>query len=275
MTIQGGTPSLSERSLREGKLDDTLGQLQDQVRANPSDAGLRVFLFQLLCVLGQWQRALTQLQVLAGLDANCMMLARIFQPVINCEVLRDEVFQGKRTPIIFGEPMEWVGWLIQANELAAKGKNQAALELKDKAFEAAPATFGKVNDQPFEWIADADQRLGPLLEVILDGNYYWTPFCRIKRIYMEKPADLRDLVWMPAQFVWANGGEAAGHIPTRYPATERQTDDALRLSRKTEWSEVVEGYTVGTGQRILATNQGDYPFLECRTIDLTPEAIRP
>jgi type VI secretion system protein ImpE len=75
---------------------------------------------------------------------------------------------------------------------------------------------------------------------------------------------------MPAQFVWANGGEAFGHIPTRYSATEKQTDDALRLSRRTDWTEVAEGFATGIGQRILATDQQDFPLLECRTIDLVP-----
>jgi type VI secretion system protein ImpE len=265
---EGAAATLSEQSLQEGKLQQTLIQLQDQVRANPADTRLRVFLFQLLCVLGQWERALTQLQVLAGLDANSMMLARVFQPVIQCQVFRDEVFAGKRTPIIFGDPMEWIGWLTQANHLLADGKTEAAAELKSKAFEAAPVTSGKLNDQPFEWIADGDQRLGPLLEVILEGHYYWVPFCRIKRVFMEPPADLRDMVWMPAQFVWANGGEAAGHIPTRYVQTEGSDQDVLRLARKTEWQEVAPDFVVGLGQRLLATDQNDYPLLECRTIDL-------
>ncbi len=270
MSTQGTLSATIEQSLHEGRLEQTLAQLQDQVRANPAEPGLRVFLFQLLCVLGQWERALTQLQVLAGLDANCMMLAHIFQPVIHCEVFRAEVFRGKRTPLVFGEPLEWIGSLIQANELAAKGQPQAALQLRDKAFEAAEATPGKVNEQAFEWIADADQRLGPMLEVILEGRYYWVPFRRIKRLYMERPSDLRDLVWMPAQFVWANGGEASGHIPSRYPATESQTDDALRLGRKTDWRELTEGYSIGLGQRILTTDSAEYPLLECRTIDLLP-----
>lgn len=275
MTLRTGITSVAEQSLREGKLDQTLVHLQEQVRADPSDTGRRVFLFQLLCVLGQWERALTQLQVLAGLDANSMMLARIFQPVINCEVLRADVFRGKRTPIIFGDPMEWVGLLVQATELAARGQAAAAAALRDQAFEAAPATSGKVNDQAFEWIADADQRLGPVLEVILEGHYYWVPYCRIKRIFMEPPADLRDLVWMPAQFVWANGGEAFGHIPTRYPGTEADADDALRLSRKTNWTELAGGFSVGLGQRLLATDQGDYALLECRMIDLAGASAAP
>ena len=58
----------AEESLRDGDLQATLDALQAQVRADPSDAKLRVFLFQLQCVLGQWDRALTQLNVAGDMD---------------------------------------------------------------------------------------------------------------------------------------------------------------------------------------------------------------
>ena len=47
-----------------------LKALSDEVRAKPGDAKLRVFMAQLLCVLGQWERALNQLNVAAELDAG-------------------------------------------------------------------------------------------------------------------------------------------------------------------------------------------------------------
>ena len=53
-------------------------------------------------------------------------------------------------------------------------------------------------------------------------------------------------------------------------------DDAVRLARKTEWVEVADGFAVGVGQRILATDAEEYPLLECGIIDLqTAEAPRP
>ena len=262
----------AEELLQAGRLEESLASLQEAVRANAADPRLRVFLFQTLCVLGQWKRALNQLDVLAGMGSDEMMLARIFQPVVQCETLRHDVFAGAKTPMVFGEPEPWMGLLLQAGALAAKGKFDAAQELRDKAFEDAPGTAGKVNEKPFEWIADTDTRLGPMLEAIVEGKYYWIPFCRIKRIYLEPPTDLRDLVWAPAQFVWANGGEGSGHIPTRYPGTENSTDNLLRLARKTEWSDRDGGYSIGLGQRLLATDSGEYPLLECRTIDLVQAA---
>ena len=61
----------AEQYLRNAQLDDALKALQDQVRAQPAKAELRVFLFQLLAVMGQWSRAQNQLKVAGELDAAC------------------------------------------------------------------------------------------------------------------------------------------------------------------------------------------------------------
>ncbi|HEV2455671.1 MAG TPA: type VI secretion system accessory protein TagJ [Verrucomicrobiae bacterium] len=257
----------AEELLQAGRVEESLASLQDAVRKNAADPRLRVFLFQTLSVLGQWKRALNQLDVLANMGSDHMMLARIFQPVVHCELLREQVFAGKHTPIVFGEPEPWMSWLVQANELVAQEKFVAARELREKAFEAAPASPGKINDQPFEWIADADSRLGPMLEAVVEGRYYWIPFCRVKLIHLEAPADLRDLVWTPVQFVWTNGGEMSGHVPTRYPGTEKASDNLLRMARKTEWIDLAEGLSMGQGQRVLSTDANEYPLLECRKIE--------
>ena len=96
--------------------------------------------------------------------------------------------------------------VVQANQLAySDGQLAQARELRAKAFEAAPAISGTINEKPFEWLADADMRLGPILEAIVDGRYFWIPFQNIREIEIEKPQDLRDLVWTPAKFTWSSG----------------------------------------------------------------------
>jgi type VI secretion system protein ImpE len=255
--------------LAAGAPDEALLELQNEIRAHPEDPKLRIFLFQLHCLLGNWSKALLQLQVIAGIDPETMLLAQIFQPVINCEALRSQVFEGKVTPLIFGEPLEWVGLLVKALEQLARGEFAAAAQLRNQAFEAASASTGTLDGKPFSWIADADSRLGPMLELILEGKYYWVPFCRIRRIAMPAPTDLRDLVWVPAQFVWTNGGEASGHIPTRYAGTDAARDGSLRMARKTEWKEEPEQTFIGLGQRVLVTDEGDSPLLQCRLIDFS------
>ena len=259
----------AEEHLKAGNLNEALASAQDAVRKSPAEARPRILLFQLFCVLGEWERAFTQLNVLKDLDSECLLLAQIFTSVIGCETFRAEVFAGKRSPLIFGEPEEWIGLLVRASQLVAQSEFAAAQKLREQAFEAAPAASGKINDAAFEWIADADSRLGPLLEVMLEGKYYWVPFSRIRSLIVEPPVDLRDLVWTPAHFVWINGGEASGFIPTRYPGSEKAGEFAYNLARKTTWQEQPGDTYLGLGQRVFATDQGEYPLLEAKRIEFS------
>jgi len=258
----------AEEFLREGRLDEALAKLQDQVRQDPSKAELRVFLFQLLSVMGNWERALTQLNVAAELDGEKMLLAEICRPALQSEAFRTAVFEGKKSPLVFGEPDEWVGWLIQADQLVAEGQYGPARELRDRAFEEAPAIAGQINGKPFGWIADADTRLGPILEVVVEHKYFWVPFSRIKAIRIEEPKALRNMVWAEAQFTWTNGGQAPGLIPTRYVGSEGSADGMIRLGRQTHWTEHDGGHFIGLGQRMLATDEGEHLLLEVRSIVL-------
>ena len=262
-------PMTVEEDLKAGNVDQALSGLYERVRSAPADAKLRRFLFQLLCVAGKWEKALTQLQVLNDMDADSSLLAQVFRPVIGCEMLRAEVFKGTRTALIFGEPTDWIGWLVQANTLVAEARFGPARELRERALEVAPAIAGKINGQAFEWISDADSRLGPLVEAMLDGKYFWVPFERISRISVERPSDLRDLVWIPAKFGWRNGGETSGFIPSRYSGSEDAAEGGIRLSRKTEWQEREEETFCGLGQRMFSTDGGDFPLLEVQSIELT------
>ena len=258
----------AEQSLQDGDLDGALSELQAEVRKDPSNAKHRIFLFQLLCVAGQWDRANTQLKVVGELDAGALAMVQTYREALRCAVLREQVFSGKRTPMVFGEPAPWLGLLLEALRLTADGEHEKSQTVREQAFDGAPATSGEVDDKPFEWIADADPRLGPTLEAIINGRYYWVPFERIARIDVEEPADLRDRVWMPAHFAFTNGGETVGLIPTRYPGSHDNADAMIRLARQTEWNELGAGLFVGAGQRLLATEEAEYPLMDVRSISL-------
>ena len=258
--------SSAEGLLRDGYPDEALNQLQQAVRKNPADPKLRTFLFQLLSVQGEWERALTQLQVVAELDASTLAMVQTYREAIRCEMLRTRVFSGRSTPLAFGEPKQWFASLIEALRLEAEGHPSESAELRDKAFAEAPASAGILDGQAFSWIADADTRLGPVLEAILNGRYYWIPLECLRRVEIEQPSDLRDVVWMPARVEFTNGGESVALIPSRYPGSHAKSDPSLRLSRRTEWVDAGAGAYIGLGQRILATDAGEYPLLDIREI---------
>lgn len=134
----------AEQALRDGDLQEALKQLQDQVRNDPSSVNHRIFLFQLLSVMGQWDRALTQLNVCGEMDPIALPMQQTYQEAIACEALRKDVFSGKRSPVIFGEPEQWLALLIQATQLSGEGKHAEAQSVREKAFEEAPATSGRL-----------------------------------------------------------------------------------------------------------------------------------
>src|ERR1700730_3149191 len=257
------------QSLKSGDPVAALAHLQEQVRAKPADAKLRIFLFQLLCVLGQWERALNQLTVASNLDPGALAMAQTYGDAVRCEAVRGDVFAGKTSPMIFGQPEQWLALLIESLLLGGRGEHERSQQLRSSAFDDAPASTGDIDGRPFSWISDADSRLGPVLEAVINGRYYWVPFSRLIKIQIEPPEDLRDMVWTPAHLQFENGGESVGLIATRYPGSEASGDGLIALARKTVWEEMAPDTHRGLGQRVIATDSDDVPLLEVRTISLT------
>jgi type VI secretion system protein ImpE len=240
--------------------------LQDQVRKQATDAKLRVFLFQLMAVNGQWKRAQVQLEIAGQLDSEAEPMVQAYRDVINCELHREAVFQGKSKPLIFGEPEEWVALLVEAQQAFAKGDMDLFSRLSEQAFEKADSRSGKINDESFTWLADADQRFGPVFEFMFNGQYYWVPMARVSKLHTDKPTDLRDLIWQPAEVTWTNSGKLMVMMPARYPRIEKLSGPGL-LARRTDWLAQTEEILEGTGQRIFATDQNDYSLLQVRSIE--------
>lgn len=266
----------AEALVRAGDPKAALAALTLAVKAAPAKPQLRVFMAQLLCVLGQWERAHTQLNVVVDLDASTGPMREMVGHALRCELIRAAVFQGRRSPMVFGQPDEWLALLIESLLQAGQGANDLAAQLAARAFDAAPATRGQINGEPFTWIADADSRLGPVLEAMVNGKYYWIPFSRLSKISIDAPTDLRDRVWLPASITFSNGGEAVAMIPTRYPGSQASEDGQILMARKTEWTDIGAERFAGLGQRVLVTDLGEHDMLDVRLIELeTGEAPDP
>ncbi len=242
--------------LREGDLDGARAALVDIVRAKPGDDTARMFLFQLLCVTGEWDKARKQLQALAQVAENAQMLAATYNQAIDAELIRADVFAGKADmPVLVGMG-GWIEGVAKAISLSAKGDHAQAEALRDEAFGQAPDTPGSLDGQAFEWIADADMRFGPTFEAIVAGRYGLVPFDAVASITSEGPQDLRDTVWYPVQLALKSGQSIAAFIPARYPGSEASSSSAIRLGRQTDWVDA-QGAEAGIGQRLWSLSEGD------------------
>src|SRR5258706_16449561 len=130
----------AEFSLKNGDPAAALTQLQEQVRGKPEDPKLRIFLFQLLCLVGKWDRALNQLSVAPGLDTSALEMAQAYGDPLRCEAVRTDLFEGRKSPMIFGQPDQWLALLIESLLLAGRRWPGRSTELPARALEEGPRT---------------------------------------------------------------------------------------------------------------------------------------
>jgi type VI secretion system protein ImpE len=257
----------AEEALRQGDLKTCRELLFKHVRAKPEDLKARAFLFQFLCVLGDWDRAMKQMKLYAEMDQSSLGFVAIYMAGVDAEAARADVIAGKASPPVFGPPEAWIARLGEALKRDAAGETELATALREDAYAEAPSRKGTVDGQPFEWITDADARFGPALEAVVDGAYHWLPFQHIAKLELEAPKDLRDLVWMEGALTLTNGGSFGILVPARYPGSEKSTDAATVMGRRTDWEEIAPGMYTGMGQKMLATDQADLSLLEVRVIE--------
>ena len=163
----------ADQRLRDGDLDGARAALVESVKSNPADPQARMFLFQLLAVAGEWERAHTHLEALARLSPEAQMLATVYSQAMKAEAQRAEIFAGRqRMPIIRGA---WAEPLADAIEHYANGRTSEGDASRDAALDQAPDTPGALDGTRFEWISDADARFGPTVEAIIHGRYGLVP----------------------------------------------------------------------------------------------------
>ncbi len=216
-----------------GRLDDAVQALVAELKNDPANDRQRTFLFELLCFAGAWDRAEKQLDVLARAGGNTELGALLYRGALAAERTRERTFAG---------------------ELSASD---------------SPPPAGALNEQPFEWISDADPRIGPKLEVFAAGAYMWIPFAQIESIEIPAPRRLRDLLWTPAvvhtgpDFQDKDLGEVL--LPVLCPLSAHNTDDQVRLGGVTVWQESPAG-AIPLGRKVIIVDDEEIPLLEARRL---------
>ena len=255
--------------LQQDSLDSLLPRLESDIRAAPADLSLRWGLFQTLCLLGQWERALKQLQVCARLDAELAQTAHVMRDLIRSEMLRAAVFTGKKRPgHMVGTSPGWMLQLLDALQAGGQGNQELADTARAEALTGAPEVAGESNLGAFHWIAESDSRLGPVCEMVVAGMYRWCPFSEISTLTIQPPHSLLDLIWIRAEVRLRDGSALNAYLPVRYPASE-SSDDAIRLARETRWTEEGQTGVIGLGQKTWMTDIGDMALLDLRNVSFT------
>ena len=235
----------AEQLVRAGKLDEAIQALIAYLRDNPGDAKNRIFLFELLCFNGEYDRADKHLAMIAQSTKDAQIGALLYHGAIHAERIRRDMFEKKEYP--------------------------GPLPAGDKMLR------GKLNSKPFASLSDADPRLGARLEVFAAGDYMWIPLKSIERIEMGAPSRLRDLMWTPAKIKTAAGFEQRelGEVllPALSPLSYTHPDEEVRLGRVSEWCADEAGNEAPYGQKMLEVDGEEFPLLELRSLEIESESL--
>jgi type VI secretion system protein ImpE len=228
---------IAKQLFEAGRVTEAIKELGGYLRDHPSDARQRTFLFELLCVAGEYDRAEKHLSLLAGGGQEAELGAVLYYSALHAEKTRQELFQKQAFP-------------------------------KTDPGEAPP---GRLNGKAFQTIRDADPDIGPRLEIFAAGSYMWLPFRHVASITMEPPRRLRDTLWASAHIV--TGPEFQGTelgeviIPVIYPFSTRYPDESIWLGRATGWMEDDQGVEYPAGQKLFLVDGEEVPLLEVRSIE--------
>ncbi len=260
---------VSEDLLKDSNLVGALSELKKNVVSSPSDAEQRWFLFQLFCFSSEYERAQEQLKIAAQLDDAFQSAYLIYSRVIASELFRRKVVSAQETPLILGEPEEWLAKLFEANRLLSQSKLESATQLRMDAYESQPVSSGTCNDVPFEWICDQDSRFAGNLECFYSGKYYWLPLSQVKELKPSTDSESRtyiDLLYPKAKLTLKTEAEMDIILFARYPGDYSPDSPELAMNRLTEWQDLNDYNVLGRGQRMFCSDSGDFPLLELKQL---------
>jgi type VI secretion system protein ImpE len=249
-----------------GRLAAAIESLSGEVRANPTDASRRVFLFELLAFAGEWDRAEKQLDVLGQAGPQATLAVQVYKANVQAERTRRRLFSEGLHPHFLTEPPPYVDRHLDAINRIREGSFAEARTLLDHAEEDRPALGGTLNGKPFADFRDCDDLLGPVLELIVKDKYAWLPFEQIRKMEVSPPTMLRDLVWARAKVEALDGTVGDVYLPALYEGTPGHASDQVRLGRMTEWVALSEDLARGAGLKTFQVGENDVALFEARQV---------
>jgi protein involved in temperature-dependent protein secretion len=113
---------IADDLLRTGDLTAARAALVDAVKRAPGDQGARMFLWQVMAVQGDWDKAVIQLRSLASISGEAQMLATVYNQAISAEKQRAEAYAGRSAFTALVPSSPWVETLAASLNAGAAGR---------------------------------------------------------------------------------------------------------------------------------------------------------
>jgi type VI secretion system protein ImpE len=252
--------------VQSGSLQAAIECVTQAVKGNPADGMVRTLLFELLCFAGDWDRAEKQLDVIGHQDVKAEIGVLTYRNLIAGEKARRQVFGKGVQPHFLQEPPPYIDLQLRSLLERQQGLLEAAANTLNEAMAQWPRIGGYVDGRRFDEFRDADDTVGPVLEVLIRDQYAWLPFEQITRVELQAPKRLRDTLWVEAKI--ETMGHALGQVfvPALYVLSNEQSDERVKLGRMTDWLALGNDRFQGVGQRMFWVDGSDESILRLTEI---------
>jgi len=262
----------AKAQLDAGNLNEAIEAALSAVKSKPTDTAARIFLFELACFAGDYDRAEKQLDVIGHQDMTAMIGSQIFRQNLKAERDRLRLFSDSQMPEFLMPPPKYVEDLFTANNRLREGNTDEARAILDKVEEDRPAFACKINGEDFEDFRDYNDSTCCVFETIVKEKYAWIPFEQVQKIEFTAPKTLRDLFWVQANVEMTNGTNGEMFIPALYANSWRSDNDQVRLGRMTDWRDAGSEILVGEGMRLFWFGGQDKGILELKEIEFNHQS---
>jgi len=253
---------------KAGKLSDALAAQIQEVKSHPADHGRRLFLFELLAFQGDLERARKQIDAIHYDEMALDSAVQAYRGLLDAEQARRRVFHDGIIPQFLIPPPEHLFKRLEAINCLRAGQQTEASALLAQAEEPVPAIKGTLNGKAFEGLRDCDDLLGPVLEVMAHGDYYWLPLEQVESLHLNPPKYPRDLLWLPAKVSIREGPAGDVFLPALYPGSHEHADEQIQLGRATDWLQSEGGPTRGAGARVFLVGDDGVNLLQWRELQM-------
>jgi type VI secretion system protein ImpE len=247
----------------EARLDEAVAKQAAIVRARPDDVAEGLLLGDLLAFAGDRDSVRRQLDTLGPAPHALRPYLAEWRELLAADDRR----HAGETPDFLIDPSPHVRRRLGVLERLRSDPSGDVRDLMDAADEAAPWVEGHVDGRTFDGWRDADDLLGPILEVFHRGRYCWLPVDQIRKLRLEAEETLRDRLYRPTTLWLTTGAGWEVFLPALYAGTAAHGEEGIRSGAGMDWVER-NGLLRGAGSRLYLFGEEELTPAEFRQVEV-------
>lgn len=256
-------PMTPTELFHEARLTEALAAQRAVVAARPEDVGERLLLCDLLAFSGDRAAVRRELESLSGAPPEVGEYVAEWHRLLHADTAR----HAGHPPDLYAARPDPVELRLRADCHSRCYEPDKALDLLDDADELVPWVEGFLDGRPFEGWRDADDLLGPLLEVVRGDRFAWVALEHVRKVRLEPVEQVRDILYRPATIWLDDRSTTEVFVFGVYVNSAEHPDEGIRTGAGVDWVER-DGIMRALGGRTFLFGEEELTLAEFRQVEV-------